>query len=81
MTSARATRPQLEELHGLLANIFTDWLKAPEKHGVTASHMGVIRAFLRDNGVTKNLGQTKDIQASLEELAGMSVPFLPTPKG
>lgn len=76
MTQAkRTTRAELEELHKLLTDHFLDWMRQPEKYNLKPFHLAVIRQFLKDNGITKNLTQARDVKKSLEELGDLEVPF------
>lgn len=74
----KATREQLEDLHKLLCESFHSYLLDTPADKRRASMIAEIRAFLRDNNVTKNLGSAKDVAKSLDELSGLGVPFLPT---
>lgn len=74
-TTKRATRADLEELHKLLTDQFLEWMRQPEKYKVKPFHLAVVRQFLKDNGITKNLAQAKDVKKSLEELGDLEVPF------
>lgn len=76
-TTTRATREDLQEIHGLLCMSFLDYLKNTPPAKLRASMIEVIRSFLKDNHITKNLNSAKDVSQSLSELADMAVPFLP----
>jgi hypothetical protein len=73
----KATIEDLQELHSLMVALFLEWMRDPDKYKVKPFHLAVVRQFLKDNGVSKNLGQSKDIKDSLGELAGFDIPFLP----
>lgn len=75
--TGRASREDLQELHGLMASLFLKYMREPEQYKVNAFLLGVIRQFLKDNNVSKDHGQTHDLRKSLEELAGIDFPFLP----
>ncbi|UCV01867.1 hypothetical protein [Dechloromonas denitrificans] len=74
----KATREQLEDLHRVLCKALMDYLLDTPADKRRASMIAEIRAFLRDNNVTKSLGAAKDVAKSLDELSGLGVPFLPT---
>lgn len=74
--SNKATREDLHELHRMLALQFFEMMKTPET--LNASAFNVIRQFLKDNGITKDLVRAGDIKRSLESLVDAEVPFLPT---
>ena len=72
--SHRASRKQLEELHSLLTGIFLKYLKGDDH---AAPMLNVIRSFLLNNGIVKDLTQVGAIRASMDDLKDISVPFLP----
>lgn len=67
----------LYALHAALAASFSALLSQPDQSKVRASHLNVLRLFLRDNKVGKDLGQSRAIKASLEDLVDADIPFLP----
>ena len=73
----RATREDLKELHGLLCESIFAYMRGvpPGKH--KPAMLELIRQFLRDNGITKNLQSAQDVSESLEELTDLSIPFVP----
>lgn len=71
----RATREDLQYLHTMMVHIFLGWMKTPEK--LKPFHLNVLRQFLKDNNVAKNLTQGRDIKAALEDLKDTEIPFLP----
>jgi len=73
----RATREDLQVIHDQLVAIFQMWMNDPVGHKVKPYHLEVVRKFLADNGVRKNLSKTQDINESLGELAGFDIPFSP----
>lgn len=75
--TGRTPREKLQELHGVLCDRFLDYAKNTPPGKIRASMIEVIRGFLKDNGITKNLAQAKDVAASLEELSDIGIPFLP----
>lgn len=72
--STRATLEQLEALHGQLTRVFSKYLKSGD---YSAPMLNVIRCFLLNNGVMKDLTQVQQVKASLGDLTDLSVPFLP----
>lgn len=74
----RASREELQELHTLLTDVFLQWMRGADRHQMKAFQLEVLRKFLRDNGVAKNLTSATDIQSSLADLGSLDVPFLPT---
>lgn len=70
-----APREQLQELHRLLAGTFLDYLTKTPQDECTASMLEVIRSFLRDNGITKDLTSYADVQSSLGSLTSLDIPF------
>lgn len=73
--NAAAPREQLQELHRLLCGIFLDYLRTTPPERRRASMLEVIRSFLRDNGIQKDMTLQEDVQTSLESLADMDIPF------
>jgi hypothetical protein len=73
--SKPAPREDLQEIHGLLCASFLDYLRLvpPEKR--TASMLNVMRGFLRDNRIQKDLTLHTDVQRSLQTLSAMDIPF------
>lgn len=71
----RATREDLQYLHTMMVHIFMGWMKMPEK--LKPYHLSVLRQFLKDNNVAKNLTQGRDIKAALEDLKDTDIPFIP----
>lgn len=71
----KASREDLHELHHLLTLHFTEMMKTPEN--LNASAFNVIRQFLKDNGIRKDVVRAEDIKSSLEALVDAEVPFLP----
>ena len=71
------TREQLQELHGILVESLLTYMKDTPPQKRRAAVLDIIRAFLKDNGITKNLNSAKDVATSLEELSSLSIPFLP----
>lgn len=76
-TAAKASREELHEIHRLMCRNLLDYLQNTPQDKIRASMIDVIRAFLKDNNITKNLGAAKDVSQSLSELSDMAVPFLP----
>ncbi len=76
-TPTRASREELQQIHGLLCMSFLEYLQNTPPAKLRASMIEVIRSFLKDNNITKNLTSAKDISQSLGELSDMAVPFLP----
>ncbi len=74
----RATREDLQELHTCLTDVFLQWMRGADRNQMKAFQLEVLRKFLRDNGVAKNLATAKDIQSSLADLRSLDIPFLPT---
>lgn len=74
----RATREELQELHYHLTQLFLKALRSPEKFDLNSNFLNVVRQFLRDNSIVKDLAFAKDIKASLIALEDAEVPFLPT---
>lgn len=74
---SRATVEQLHDLHGRIADIMLTYLKETPPGQHTAFMLNVIRSFLVDNGIKKDLVMGADIRLSLKELADMDLPFLP----
>lgn len=74
---SRATVEQLQELHGLIADIMLTYLKETPSGQHTAFMLNVIRSFLVDNGIKKDLVMGADVRLSLKELTDMDLPFLP----
>jgi hypothetical protein len=75
--SDRANREQLEELHGLLTQTLLAYMANTPPNKRRASMLEVIRSFLKDNGIIKNLEACQDVAESLGELTSLDVPFLP----
>ena len=71
------TREQLQELHGILVESLLTYMKDTPPQKRRSAVLDIIRAFLKDNGITKNLNSAKDVATSLEELSSLSIPFLP----
>lgn len=77
-TSNRATQQQLQELHTQMVQIFVAWLEAePDKLKLRPAHLEIMRKFLADNGIKKDLPKALDQKTTLEELGSLSIPFLP----
>ena len=76
-SSGIASRESLQTLHRLLCEYFTGYLANTPPSKIRASMLEVIRGFLKDNNVRKDLTSARDVKASLDELAGLSIPFLP----
>ncbi len=77
MTSNRATTEQLQELHTSLVLIFKAWLEAePDVFKLKPYHLNVLRQFLKDNGVVKDLPRAVDVKNTLEALGDLTIPFL-----
>lgn len=70
-----ATREDLQEIHRLLTEAFFRYLQETPRENQRASMFEVIRSFLRDNGITKDLNLHKDVQTSLVSLASLDIPF------
>lgn len=76
-----ATREELQEIHRVLCETFMDYLTNTPPGRIRASMLDVIRSFLKDNHISKNLSQAKDVTESLKDLSELSVPFLPDYNG
>lgn len=76
-----ATREQLNELHRSMVQLCLDYLEATPLEKVSAFMLSVIRALLKDNGIVTNLGQVRDVRASLAELKDADLPFFPSTEG
>lgn len=74
MTTA-APQESLRELHRLLCTTFLDYLQTTPPERRRASMLEVIRSFLRDNGIQKDLTLHGDVQASLQSLSSLDIPF------
>lgn len=70
-----APRDQLQELHRLLCTTFLDYLQTTPPERRRASMLEVIRSFLRDNGIQKDLTLHEDVQTSLQSLSSLDIPF------
>ena len=78
-----ASEQELRSLHGEMATMFTDMVrngvkKVTEKGGVVTVHpnagmLGVIRAFLKDNGIvaTKANQNLSDLMKAIEDMDNM----------
>jgi hypothetical protein len=75
--SQRATREQLEELHGLLAKILLDYLKNTPPNRLRANKLEIVRSFLLQNGVKKDMNSGREVKAALADLSETDLPFLP----
>lgn len=75
--TARSSREELHEIHRLMSRNLLEYLQNTPADKIRASMIDVIRAFLKDNNITKNLSSAKDVSLSLNELSDMAVPFLP----
>lgn len=66
-----ASKEKLAELHALFTQTCFAILNEPKRP--RASTLGVIRSFLRDNGIeARSIGSMK---AGLQDLAGIDLPF------
>ena len=74
----RATREELQELHYRLTKLFLTALRNPSKYDLSANFLNVVRQFLRDNSIVKDLAFAKDIKDGLKALGDADLPFLPT---
>lgn len=74
MTGA-APRDQLQKLHALLCETFLDYFQTTPPERRRASMLEVIRSFLKDNGIQKDLTLHRDVQTSLESLSSLDIPF------
>lgn len=77
-TPQRATREDLQELHYRLTKLFLTALRNPSKYDLSANFLNVVRQFLRDNSIVKDLAFAKDIKDGLKALGDADLPFLPT---
>lgn len=69
-----ATREQLWQLWQLLLDTFISDMGNPN-YELRASYLDVVRAFLRDNGMTLNGMALVDARKSLSDLSMLSLPF------
>lgn len=64
---------QLQRLHEKLTARLLGLIESPES--CTAGVLGVTRAFLADNNISKDVGGTVDVRSSLGMLADLDIPF------
>lgn len=73
----KATREQLRELHFILTETLLLYMQTTAPAKRRAGMLEVVRAFLKDNGITKNLDSSREVSKTLEALNDVAVPFLP----
>jgi hypothetical protein len=76
-SSQRATREQLESMHGLLAKILLDYMRNTPPEKLRSNRLDLVRAFLKDNRCTKDINSGREVKAALADLADDELPFLP----
>jgi hypothetical protein len=81
--SKAATQGDLEKLHRLVAEALREALQdAPRcptcgRCGVEPAILRVTARFLADNGIQVDGNELRDMQRSLADLSGLSLPFKP----
>ena len=76
---SKATQKALSELHGEFARKLKDILHAPVPEGgegISASHLNVIRQFLKDNNIDA-LPDNPDMASLTEGVSRVNLPFTP----
>jgi hypothetical protein len=67
----KATKKEMDALHGVLSNHFKSILQNPPEEGLSPAMLNTIRQFLKDNGVGVELTGDEDALSKLRE----AVPF------
>ena len=74
VATSAATEDDLKTLWKLMLDHCKDYMNLPpEKRDW--KHMLVIRAFLKDNGMTVDSAHVEDVRESLKKLTGIVLPF------
>lgn len=74
---SRVTREQLRDLHSILTETLLLYMTTTPPEKRRAGMLEVIRAFLKDNGVTKNIESARDVSSTLESINDIELPFMP----